>query len=153
MQNKHKTLRCLKIRKYVSRKCMRAALPAVILFKGIWLPAFVHDKGLHTDVLVLPVPLMYTNMGVVLLVLSRLCSWALLGFSPMQWCKVCLTPGKGRRWGSWVDHCWGPSIALWAPTQLRCLCIYTQLQTLTARTVRLTQKPAVRPYCSGVFAY
>lgn len=153
MQNKHKTLRHLKIKKYVSHKCMRAALPAVILFKVIWLRALVHDKIPHTDTLVLPALLTCINMGVVLSVLSRMCSCALLGFSPMQGCKVCLTARKGARWGSWVDHCWGPSMALCVPLQLPCLCAHTWLQTLTACTVRLTQELALRPCCSGVFAY
>lgn len=62
---------------------MRAALPAVILFKVIWLRALVHDKIPHADTLVLPALLTCINTGVVLSVLSRMCSCALLGFSPM----------------------------------------------------------------------
>lgn len=34
--------------------------------------------------LVLPVPLMYVNMGVILYVPSRICGCALLGFSPLR---------------------------------------------------------------------
>lgn len=121
----NKALRCLKMKKYVSHKCMRAALPAVILFKGIWLRAIVHDKVPHTDTLVLPVFLVYISMGAVLSVLSRMCSCALLGCSDAR--HASHSGKEGREIPEWIilHHCWGPSIALWVPMQLHCLCIYT----------------------------
>jgi len=93
-------------KKHVRNKCTRAAL-LLCLLRGFNYMRLYTTKLLACT-LVLGVLLMYASTSVVLSVLSRMRSCALLVFFPMQLCKMGLGPRTGTRSDPLADHCRSP---------------------------------------------